>query len=67
MCCLLVGRCCRHFHGSWEWRRGGSAGGLCVRGVLDEADLKTIKIRKLFLIPTIISNANWLWVWLLFL
>ena len=43
MCCLLVGLCSRHFHGSWEWRHGGWAGGLCVQGVLDETDLKTTK------------------------
>ena len=42
----LGGLCCRHFHGSLEWRRGGSAAGLCMRGVLDETDLKTIKNEK---------------------
>ena len=53
MCCLLVGLYCCHFHGSWEWWHGGSAGGLCLRGVLKETDLKLLKIRILLLIPTI--------------
>ena len=65
MCCLLVCPCCCHFHGSWEWRSEGSAGD-CACDVLDETDLKTIK-NKDFLIPSIISDANWLWVWLPFL
>ena len=53
------------FVGVAAW--GGRLGDCACREYWIKQTLKLLKIRNLLLIPTIISNANWLWVWLLFL
>ena len=67
MCCLLVGLCCCHFHVHGTGGVGGRPGDCACEEYWMKQTLKVLKIRILLLISTIIPNANWLWVWLLFL